>query len=145
MLLSFMPNDRPYCRVYNYCNKPSVLPCIHQWRRSIQENKQWHWWLMRTLRCSHLKATKPWVSFFLFFSCALSFQCHWLLYVRYKKQCMVNEAHNGQIWLTCQCRRVKRRRGVREEGGSGGLGKGRGRWGDWRRRKKEKKEGKRDR
>lgn len=53
---------------------------------------------------------------FFFFSCALSFQCHWLLYVRYKKQCMVNEAHNGQIWLTCQCRRVKKRRGVREGG-----------------------------
>lgn len=54
MLLPFMPNDRPYCGVCNYCNKPSVLPCTHQWRRSIQK-KQTLWWLMPTLRCSHLK------------------------------------------------------------------------------------------
>lgn len=94
-----------------------------------------------TLRCSHLKATKPWDSFlcvwtfFFLFSCALSFQCHWLLYARYKKQCMANEAHNGQIWLTCQCRGVKKRRegGRREEIER------------LKERKEEKKEGKRDR
>lgn len=63
---------------------------------------------------SHSEAIEPGCfflckdSFLSPFSYALSFQCHWLLYARYKKQCMANEAHNREIWLTCWCRGVKK-------------------------------------
>lgn len=101
----FLPNDRSHCGVYNYCNKPSVLPRIHQRWGGIEKNKQWHWWLMPILGCSHLNLpnheTPLSARTVFFFPCALSFQCHWLLYARYKKWCMSNQAHNGQIWLTC--------------------------------------------
>ena len=33
---------------------------------------------------------------------------------RIKKPCMANEAYNGQIWVTCQCRGVKEEQGERE-------------------------------
>lgn len=110
MLLSFVPNDRPYCRVYNYCNKPYPLYTYDEeaFRKTNSDTDE---------RCRLLYAhtwrlpnheTSFSVTFF-FFSCALSFcRCHWLLYARYKKQCMANEAHNGQIWLTCQCREVNK-------------------------------------
>lgn len=65
MLLPFMPNDRPYCGVCNYCNKPSVLPCTHQWRRSIQKKQTLTLLTDADSQMLTFKnATKPWVSFF---------------------------------------------------------------------------------
>lgn len=66
-----------------------------------------------------------------------------------KKQCMANEAHNGQIWLTCQCRGEKEEAAREGEGQREGHREGEeeawGRWenegdrqveGEWKRRKK---------
>lgn len=59
VLLSFIPNDKPFCRVCNYCNKPSVLARIQMMRAFREKKKKENMTLMMASRSSHSKATRP--------------------------------------------------------------------------------------